>query len=408
MDNAIRKFACASVIAVWILANVNVRAEESPYSPRADWDIYSGDKLNMSSFIYRDHNRSGYYDLGDRPMASVVVDMTKPDATTTRSWSNINGFANFVMSVQQDEADIQIAGNYSFRVVPPPNWKITSGNVEQSVSFVLLPGSYADIIAKNPAVPVGLAPDLTITGRATRRDAKGVEIPAAGARMTLRQGGKTVDGPALAPDGRFSVDVTAGDWTVEVRDPVTGAEAQRAITVNDEPVVMSSIALGEAVPAPLPVAQKVDFENITQGTLAKIPSGTDNVDWSNMVVTDMLFYDSEGTVNATMSGHYVGYNGSAHPVSISHAEGFDFVGGYFGLGWLRAEGEELQVEAWRGGKLVGTESIPLSAMGPVWFDADYRSIDKLVLKTKHYWQFVTDDLQLRLPIPHTGPMAGVP
>ena len=169
MDNAIRKFACASVVAVGIFANVNVRAEESPYSPRTDWGIYSGDKLNMSSFIYRDHNRNGYYDLGDRPMASVVVDMTKPDATTTRSWSNINGFANFVMSVQQNEADIQIAGNYRFRVATPPHWKITSGNVEQNVSFVLLPGAYADIIAKNPAVPVGLAPDLTITGRATQR-----------------------------------------------------------------------------------------------------------------------------------------------------------------------------------------------------------------------------------------------
>jgi hypothetical protein len=408
MDNATRKFACASIVAAGVFASFNIRAEESPYSPRTDWGNYSGDKLNISSFIYRDRNRNGRYDLGDRAMASVAVDMTKPDATTTRSWSNINGFTNFVMSAQQDDADIQIAGQYKFRVVTPPHWKITSGNVEQNVSFVLLPGSYADIVAKNPAVPVGLAPDLTITGRATRRDDKGAEIPAAGARVTLRRRSDTVDVPVLSADGRFSADVMAGDWTVDVRDPVTGTNAQRTVSVNDEPVVMSSIVLGENVPAALPVAQKVDFENITQGTLAKIPSGIDNVDWNNMVATDVLFYDSEGIVNAIMSGHYVGYNGSAHPVSISRAEGFDFAGGYFGLGWLRAEGEELQVEAWRGGKLVGSESIPLSAMGPVWFDADYRGIDKLVLKTKHYWQFVADDLQLRLPIPDTGRMAVVP
>ncbi|MDT8410137.1 MAG: hypothetical protein RQ741_11100 [Wenzhouxiangellaceae bacterium] len=33
----------------------------------------------------------------------------------------------------------------------------------------------------------------------------------------------------------------------------------------------------------------------------------------------------------------------------------------------------------------------LSAFGPVWFDAAYRSITRLELATRHYWQFVIDD-----------------
>jgi hypothetical protein len=397
MDNVIRAFVMSSAIAAGILVHNAAGAEEGPYSPRANWDIYTGDKLNMSSFIYRDRNRNGRYDVGDRALASVAVDVTKPDGTNSRSWSNINGFANFVMSAQQDDGDIRIPGKYAFDVVTPPRWKVTSGSAEQKVDFVLFPGAYADIIAKNPAVPTGLAPDLSISGRVTRRDAKRTAVPAAGAHLILRHGNETRDVPALPADGKFSVDVTAGNWTVEISDAANKTEARRTVSVKDEPVFMSAIALGDAVPEALPVSEKVDFEDITQGTLAKIPSGTGGVDWSNMVATEMLFYDSEGTVNGVMSGHYIGYNGSAHPVTISHAEGFDFVGGYFSLGWLRAEGEELLVEAWRGDKLVGSESVVLSAMGPVWFDADYRSIDRLVLKTKHYWQFVTDDLQIRLP-----------
>ena len=66
----------------------------------------------------------------------------------------------------------------------------------------------------------------------------------------------------------------------------------------------------------------------------------------------------------------------------------------FGLGSFDAEGDILHLEAYRMGKLVGDDEFPLSALGPVWFDARYRHIDRLVLVTRHSWQFVMDDLRV--------------
>jgi len=41
--------------------------------------------------------------------------------------------------------------------------------------------------------------------------------------------------------------------------------------------------------------------------------------------------------------------------------------------------------------------VTLSWLGPVWFAADYRDVDRVRFTTDHYWQFVTDDMQFRLP-----------
>jgi hypothetical protein len=97
-----------------------------------------------------------------------------------------------------------------------------------------------------------------------------------------------------------------------------------------------------------------------------------------------------------MSGKYVAYNTSGYPVTIEREDGFDFHGGYFAVAWRFAEGETMQVKAWRGEELLGSESLTLSSMGPFWFDADYRDITRLEIATDHYWQFVADDLTFRL------------
>jgi hypothetical protein len=112
------------------------------------------------------------------------------------------------------------------------------------------------------------------------------------------------------------------------------------------------------------------------------------------VVTHQKFYDGEGYVNTTVSGEFVAYNSSGHPVSISGKRPFDFIGGFFGSAWLRAEGQTLRIKGWRGAELVHDETIELSALGPVYFAADFNNITRLDFSTDRYWQFVCDDLEL--------------
>ena len=61
-----------------------------------------------------------------------------------------------------------------------------------------------------------------------------------------------------------------------------------------------------------------------------------------------------------------------------------------------ANGEELKVEAYRNGKKVFEDEFLLSYLGPRWLEADLRKIDKLILSTKHYWQFAAEDLHFRI------------
>ena len=47
-----------------------------------------------------------------------------------------------------------------------------------------------------------------------------------------------------------------------------------------------------------------------------------------------------------------------------------FVGAYFVVAWPEAEGEILIVEAFRDGQRVARDEVGLSALGPVWLQAD--------------------------------------
>jgi hypothetical protein len=141
----------------------------------------------------------------------------------------------------------------------------------------------------------------------------------------------------------------------------------------------------------------VDFENISGSDLVEMPSGVGGLNWNNLIAVDFIIYNGEGYMNTSMSGRYVGYNSSGHPATLWRDDGFDFVGGYFGVAWMLAQGETLSVKAWRNGVLVADEAIRLSSLGPVWFDADFRGVQKVVLSTSHFWQFVADDLVVRTP-----------
>lgn len=375
-------------------------AQPSGYYPRrADWSASYRGALGFSCYVFRDRNRNGVYDLGDLPMASVVVEMTAAGGKPTVERSNLSGFANFPMSVAKRSASIRAPGEYDFRVVVPPGWVVTSGNASQSTEFEALPGAPADLVAKNPTSPVGLAPELVISGRLVTRDAVRGLLPAAHTPLAVVGPAGERRAAAVGEDGAFSIPAAPGRWRLIAGEPATKAPVERAVTVRDAPVRLAAIVLGEAVPAPLAPPVTVDFESVTGAPVAKVPSGVAGLDWNYLNAIDAVSGGGAGYVNTLASGRYVGYGSSGHPVTVSRTGAFDFYGAYFGVGLPQAEGETLRIQAWRGGVAVGDEEVTLSALGPVWFDADFRSIDRLRLATRHYWHLVTDDMQFGVPRP---------
>lgn len=165
---------------------------------------------------------------------------------------------------------------------------------------------------------------------------------------------------------------------------------KRKVHVDHAPIHVSAIILGEEVPPELAVQIPVDFDQVTSVPIAKMPRYPRELEWVNLVVSDNQTYRGSGYVNNTVSGRHIGYNSSGYPVTVAGDELFDFLGAYFGVAWPQAEGETLEVRAWRDKQLVGEEELSLSAMGPFWFEADYRSITRIEFATRHYWQFVMD------------------
>jgi hypothetical protein len=43
---------------------------------------------------------------------------------------------------------------------------------------------------------------------------------------------------------------------------------------------------------------------------------------------------------------------------------------------------------------VADDELTLTALGPVWLDAGFHAVDRVVLRARHSWQFAVDDLQL--------------
>ncbi|MBL8599058.1 MAG: hypothetical protein JNL14_15095 [Devosia sp.] len=351
--------------------------------PAATFSDFHEGSLNISVFTFRDLNRNGKYDIGDLPLVGILVDRSTeglPDRTRS---SNGSGFANFEMSATNLTSDVPLDGAYTFSVAIPDGWHVTTGNAVQETRFFLLPGAPADMFADPPPLPVGLAPDLTISGSVEK------------GTTTLRAtspAGETLDVPLNG--GRYTLPAGQGQWTLAF-DGASGP-VERTVNVEAEPVVVSEA--GRALPSPSAV-EVVDFESLVPAEITKVPSGYHGLDWQNVVAAYWKFYEAEGYRNALMSGAFVGYNGSGQPASVSSKTPFDFAGGYVGLGSLAAQGEQLRVLAWRGDDLAYQETITLSALGPVYFQADFSAVTRIEFRTAHYWQAIFDDLQFHLPAP---------
>lgn len=366
-------------------------ASEGDY-PLRDWGAQRSEKLNISLFTFNDRNRNGLYDLGDSPLASIVVRVARPDGTVVATRSNINGYANFGMLFQNDSADINLGGEYLFTVSVPPAWQLSTANAEQLVRFSERSGSPSGLIAVNPPAVVGLTQQLDVTGRLKGEPGQQLRLNATGPDDVTRA-------LELGDDGSFAFAGQPGEWLLTASDDVSGKQRQRGFTLSNAPLQLSVTDFAKSSEAPLPFPMVEDFEGRYSAPLEKLPRGWSGLGWDFLIAVDNQFYVGPGYVNGLRSGMMVGYNSSGHPVTITPdagEESFDFVGGYFSAAWPSAHGEQLKVQAWRKGRLVGEEDINLSYLGPVWLQADYHRIDRLVLSTAHYWQFVTDDMAFRL------------
>jgi hypothetical protein len=372
----------------------DIQPPENPYADRSDWTGFSRGAQNISIVLFRDRDRDGIYDLGDRPLPAIWVEMAGPNEKRAYTRSNLNGFTNFAMSLFVPEAHITIPGEYRFSVLVPDGWRVTTGNAVQTNRFSIFEGTIGDFVAAVTFEPVGLSPDLTISGRIAGRAADGALTPAGGAEMVAYPPAGDAVEVAVDPQGRFSVPATLGTWRLVARGQ-DGQVVEREITVRDVPVVVSTLVTGDEPPPSAPYVRTIDFENLSGSALVEVPSGVGGLRWNNLVAVDFILYNGEGYMNTSMSGRYVAYNSSGQPVTFWQDEPFDFAGAYFGVAWMQAQGETLSIRAWRGGALVADQRLRLSALGPVWFDADFRGVDRVMMATEHYWQFVTDDLVVR-------------
>lgn len=362
---------------------------QGDYAQR-DWSQSDYKGLNMSLYTFSDNNRNGVYDLGDNPLASVLVRLTRPDGSQLSVRSNQNGYANFTMLYESDKGQITRAGeDYQFTVSVPPRWRATTGNEAQTIRFKHVPGSVSGLAAQEPPAVVGLMPDLLVSGRVVGAEALSPVLTAIG------PGGEEL-AIELDADGGFSYQGNPGDWLLRVAQAGAGAVRERAFRIENAPVQLSAIDLGQAVRQQLPFAVVEDFEYLERAKIDKLPRGQSGLGWDFLLAVNSQVYSGPGYVNGLMSGEMVGYNSSGHPVTVLPGAGeerFDFTGAYFSVAWPRAQGELLLVRAFRDGELVASEELSLSYLGPLWFQADYRGIDRLELATAHYWQFVTDDME---------------
>lgn len=280
-------------------------------------------------------------------------------------------------------------GRYGITVTAPEGWRVTSGNARQSASFVRLAEAPVGIVAESSFTPVGVAPELTISGL-VRVDA-GTTPPRLRA---VSPAGEALDVP-VAATGTFSLVADAGDWqlTFSRGDQVV---ATRRVRVDAYPVELSTVVPGAVVPDARPVLHRADFDTLTSSdTLHEIQRGYAGLDWINWVASHQKLYGGPGIVNGTVSAEYFAYNSSGHPATLGSARPFDLVGLYLAVAWPRAEPHPVEIRAWRQDNLAYTDVLTGRTSGPVYFDADYRGVTRVEVRSRAYWQVVIDDLGFR-------------
>lgn len=375
--------------------NSDDMVQSADYYPARNWGQPFSGEMNFSVYIFRSHTQSTKYSLGDRPLAHVAVEL-RDSTGKTISWtrSNVNGFANFVASKVRPDADIKKSGQYTISIICPPRWNIVAGQSIQELEIIDMQGAPADLANLNDMTPVGLTPTLAISG--AYRDKSRGEVSVPHVSPMASQVAAVPNDPIFAmpsSNSRFSIPAHPGLWKLE--NPIAGHASERIVTVKQHPVEISGSV--KSTPFLEEDLTSTEFDDLEIGDgLMKLPNGYLGLEWNNLVGTHNKLYGGEGYVNATIGGSHVAYNGSGHPASISRSKIFNFKGGYFGAAWFHTEGEILKICGWHAEELTYSHDMPLSALGPTYFDADYKNVTKVTFATENYWQFVTGRLEFIL------------
>lgn len=354
----------------------------SQTEPRSHW--------NHSCYTFKDMNRSGVFDMGDRPYAGLAVEVTRPDGTKIWHHSNIDGFANLNASVGNSSAHFQEPGVYKIRAVFPDGFQTLSDTDKQEMEFVARSNAGGGLVPMATCRPIGIAPVLQVTGKL---------IPQAGVSPNdylLRA--VSIDEQSefalsLGEGGRFVGIGTPGKWRFEVLNSRSEIVYERDFALEYGAVLFSDVDLTKTVrPETGATYEMLAFDDLlVSNSLFEIPSGYGGLNWLNLISVHNRYYEGGGYVNNTISSEYVAYNSSGVPVPIWSETPFDFKGTYVGVAWPRGEEDEVIFKAWRGQELVYEDRLLLTDNGPVFFDANYEDITKLEFSHGNYERVVLDN-----------------
>ena len=351
--------------------------------PNASW--------KHSCYVYRDVNMNGVFDMGDKPYGNLWIDLMRPDGSETGIYSNIDGFANFRVSLGDRDAEIFEPGTYWISAVYPPGWDSLSSTHEQEYVFVEKSNVGGKLVPKTTCAPIGVAPILSIGARIV--PAPGLEVE--DYKITATGSDGLTHPIAFDLNGNLDMFADRGNWTLEFADPEGKTVYSRTVFVEYGSVELSTIDLGKPRDArPKGDVRRLGFDDLlTSDNLFEIPSGYCGLNWRNWIAVHNRFYSGAGYVNLTVSSEYVAYNSSGVPALVWSDKPFDFVGTYIGVAWPRGEEDVVTIKAWRGSELAYSDSLHLTDNGPIFFDADYRQITKLEISSGNYERIVLDDFQ---------------
>ncbi len=348
------------------------------YGAQDDWASVQGDN-NLSSFVFRDRNRNGVYDMGDDPLSGIHTGLIRDGVAQTIALSNSNGYANFKTRIDLDEAAIRLPGTYVFEVVVPPDWECLSDNKSQTIEIVAEPEGSTGLRMTTSLRPIGLAPVLSVTG------IWGGDAPA---RLVIIQREVETDAVSVQPGQPFRLQCGEGPAVL------TAGEIRVNLTVGPNPVHLGKLDDRHRIS---PTDGLASFEEFAGYVLMKLPSGYKGLNWKDLnAILRNFTSGSQGYVNGITSGHFTAYTTNLMPGEISREEGFDLYSMELSLAWSKAEGQIAIIEAWQGDDLLMTDRIALSALGPVTYAPMIEGVTRLRITPEHGWQIVLDDLRFGL------------
>lgn len=337
-------------------------------------------EMNISQFVFRDLDRNGRYDLGEGPYAGLPVRLIQTGRDPVVRNANLSGFANFVMS-DQDEGDILTPGPLEFVMEPPDGLEVTTGNLRQHSVAMALDGAPASLVIDPPLPFVGVAPILTIESGGPGVDA-----------MTCSSGEATVEARIDAASGALVCAVSPGEWTV-AWELENGGAVDRTVTVEHMPLRVPAPLAGEAVGVEVAIASFDDI--LSSENIQEVPGGHAGMLWHNFVAAHRKYYEGWGYINGTSSGQFSAYNSSGHPARMFADAPFDVLGMTVSVAWPDATRIPVRIEAIRDGAVVAMDEFFGSNLRPIRFDPGWNGIDEVRVSHGTYWQVVVDDITVR-------------